>query len=79
MVSGMKFEFGFAVECLFLKLQKKRLGNMSKDGYVNGYKLATKQDFDEFITQCEDTAGWNISYDSKDVKVWDMSVSIASF
>lgn len=44
------------------------------DGIVNGYKLATKQDFDDFVAQCEDNQGWSLAYEGKDVKVWDKSV-----
>jgi hypothetical protein len=47
---------------------------MDTEGVVNGYKLATKQDFDDFVAFCEDSEGWNICHDSKDVKVWDKAV-----
>jgi hypothetical protein len=43
-------------------------------GVINGFKLATKADFEAFRADCEDTVGWNVVMDKKTLKVWDKTV-----
>jgi len=40
-------------------------------------KIATDEDFDEFITACEDleAKGWEVCYDKENIKVWDQKVA----
>jgi len=38
-------------------------------------KIATEEDFDEFIRACDDDAGWEICFDKEDTKVWDQKVA----
>jgi len=39
------------------------------------YKPATKQEFDDFVSSCDNDEGWNVCYENKDgtVKVWDQT------
>lgn len=37
-------------------------------------KVATEEEFNHFVEQCDTTEGWTIAVDKPDLKVWDQKV-----